>query len=794
MSQSRFGPSNNTSLGHSPSTLSRRRTVEQLGAPAHQEGYNDATNSPPPGPPRAPRTQWQPTPDRSRKILQVFLDLTPLPTEVIYIILNYARYFCRTHERRLETISVRAPSFTEQFVSRSNGSLLYLRSPTLGQRPLQKLIFVINHEVSFPWAEPSGRTNTSPCAWFEACRYRWRTRRHSVPPPQLRFATAKPSTTQWEEVPGSREILMLETTRGRHTLVTSLSYAESALLQNLLPGEKVGVLAIAGRGTSVIHVKYRFTVSHEPVADWNGGDAADVITKHDERLIGLSAYIVLPSAEDHSEISSASIHYHKNVAALDMLLWTLGRSILSHLQVRRVSGWLLVIRTDWLPSRGRIKPASTNVFATKMVSPHSWLPSQTRTKVHLGTWRLFFSYNICKLQHDNSQRPPLTQFNGTYCLRRPRLEQPEPAWYATRMPHVLKFWSSYWPSTGSISFVSVLLLFAIIGIKYHRASPARRKELFKSHIDVYMFNLFVSELLMSIGGILDVKWAHETQVYCGGYCDVQASFQYLGKTAISIWTLAITIHTGWSVVRAKRLDFRPRFCFGVVVAVWMYVFSFEFGPYVSANPANEDDPSNYFAPTPFCGVGNILVYVPLFLILRRGIVLSNDSDSQSIESYTAPLPPRADTVSFDDASIQSTEDDEAVRNDCWKMLYYPAAYTILVLPLSVVRWVAFANPHFPDSHLASMRSLATAQMTFHVLYRLSGVINVALVLGTRPEVLLLGERCENGEGHPRGADGEKITGGAALPNQRINATQPMERVKESETGFGGPAVHLGGEN
>ncbi|KAG8732035.1 hypothetical protein FRC12_019459 [Ceratobasidium sp. 428] len=256
MSQSRSNghPNIPTSFRRHSPTLPRRRTVEQLGALADQERYDDDTDSRTPGSSRALRIHWQPAPDRSRRILQAFLELTPLPLEIIHIILNYAHYFCRTYERRLETISVRAPSFTEQFISRSNGSLLYLRSPTLGQHPLQKLVFVINHEVSFPWAESSARTNASPCAWFEACRYRRRPRRHSVPPPQLRFATAKPNTTQWEEVPGSRELLMLETTRGRHTLVTSLSYAESALLQNLQPGEKVGILAIAGRGTSVAHV------------------------------------------------------------------------------------------------------------------------------------------------------------------------------------------------------------------------------------------------------------------------------------------------------------------------------------------------------------------------------------------------------------------------------------------------------------------------------------------------------------------------------------------------------------
>lgn len=47
---------------------------------------------------------------------------------------------------------------------------------------------------------------------------------------------------------------MIETTRGRHTLVTSLTHEDSALVRDLQPGEKLGVLAIAGRGTSVTHI------------------------------------------------------------------------------------------------------------------------------------------------------------------------------------------------------------------------------------------------------------------------------------------------------------------------------------------------------------------------------------------------------------------------------------------------------------------------------------------------------------------------------------------------------------
>ncbi|KAG9075641.1 hypothetical protein FRC06_009972, partial [Ceratobasidium sp. 370] len=307
---------------------------------------------------------------------------------------------------------------------------------------------------------------------------------------------------------------------------------------------------------------------------------------------------------------------------------------------------------------------------------------------------------------------------------------------------------------GSISFISVLVLFAIIALKYHKANSARRRELFKSHVDVYMFNLFLSELLMSLGGVLDAKWARETQVYCGGYCDAQASLQFLGETSVSIWTLAITLHTARCATHARRSDFRPWFCFSIVAAVWIYVFAFNFGAYRSVNSIDNDDPANYFAPTPFwcwigpahgakkyaeyiwlwlAGAGNIVVYVPLFLLLRG--------------------------------------EEGELREHCWKMLYYPAAYTILVLPLSVVRWMTFTKPSLADPQLPSMASLATAQMTFHALYRLSGVINVALVLGTRPGVLLLDEEGDQ----PQPADGERNADNNSLLERQVNAGQPMEQ-------------------
>ncbi|KAG9087933.1 hypothetical protein FRC07_012708, partial [Ceratobasidium sp. 392] len=233
---------------------------------------------------------------------------------------------------------------------------------------------------------------------------------------------------------------------------------------------------------------------------------------------------------------------------------------------------------------------------------------------------------------------------------------------------------------------------------------------------------------MSLGGIFDGKWANEMQVSCGGYCDAQASLQFLGETSVSIWTLAITTHTWYSVVYARRVYLRPLYSVGIVAAVWIYVFAFNFGAYKSVSPADDEDPTNFFAPTPFwcwispkykghrfaeyiwlwiAGVGNIVVYVPLFLLLRRHLILAREGNFLSAKWYWTPPPPRK--IKSDSSSdLEDGEaDSEDVRNHCWKMLYYPLAYTILVLPLSVVRWMNFADPGLDP---LTMTSLGTATM------------------------------------------------------------------------------------
>jgi hypothetical protein len=63
-----------------------------------------------------------------------------------------------------------------------------------------------------------------------------------------------------------------------------------------------------------------------------------------------------------------------------------------------------------------------------------------------------------------------------------------------------------------------------------------------------------------------------------------------------------------------------------------------------------------------------------------------------------------------------------------------------------MRW---AVPRSREIHLPEYASAAAAMLFFRFLFRLSGFVNVVLILWTRPNVLLFGSNGELAAGDPR---------------------------------------------
>ena len=80
--------------------------------------------------------------------------------------------------------------------------------------------------------------------------------------------------------------------------------------------------------------------------------------------------------------------------------------------------------------------------------------------------------------------------------------------------------------------------------------------------------------------------------------------------------------------------------------------------------------------------------------------------------------------------------DTTLRSEYNILARYPVVYAVLILPLSVARWIGFVQETRGDrkNHVPP-----TALLSVQVIYCLSGLANVILFFLTRPNLLLFGK-------------------------------------------------------
>ncbi|KAF8274448.1 hypothetical protein EI94DRAFT_1713448 [Lactarius quietus] len=254
-----------------------------------------------------------------------------------------------------------------------------------------------------------------------------------------------------------------------------------------------------------------------------------------------------------------------------------------------------------------------------------------------------------------------------------------------------------------ISLAAVIVVFVLIGrnvLRYRRALPNGNWKLLRLPADIYMLSLFVYDILQALGGILDVRWAHNGIVAVGPYCTAQGIIQQTGQLGVALITLIITVHT--FVVAFWNVGSRARhFAFGVVALASLFI-SLWVG---IGNGIHK----NLVTPTPYwCWIGPeyklerlageyVWMWITLFVSVIVNISLY----------FWSRRPGRLS------GNLQS-------------MLLYPLAYSLMILPLSIARWSLFNN-----------KKVSSAATFFGVsLFNFSGAINVLLFLVVRPELLL----------------------------------------------------------
>ncbi|KAF8274449.1 hypothetical protein EI94DRAFT_1713454 [Lactarius quietus] len=279
-----------------------------------------------------------------------------------------------------------------------------------------------------------------------------------------------------------------------------------------------------------------------------------------------------------------------------------------------------------------------------------------------------------------------------------------------------------------LSIIAVIFIFVLIGrnmLRYRTALPKGGWKLLKSPADIYMLSLFVYDLLQALGSVLNIRWAHNGIVTTGSFCKAQGIIQQIGELGVALITLILTIYTFvvaiWNVgSQAHHL------AIGIVSLATLFIaFWVGFGNHYK----------NFETPTPYwCWVGPSSKfrlerlageYVWMWIALLASVILY-----VSLYFWTR---------GHLSVNLKS-------------MLFYPLAYSLMILPLSIARWLEFDGKSVPSA----------ATFFGSSVFCLSGAINVLLFLTTRPQLLLFSPPDEFSE--PEGTELQPATDFAVFPD------------------------------
>jgi len=251
--------------------------------------------------------------------------------------------------------------------------------------------------------------------------------------------------------------------------------------------------------------------------------------------------------------------------------------------------------------------------------------------------------------------------------------------------------------------------------------------LFQGPTDIYMFSLFVFDFFQAMGGVFDLRWAHNGIVTTGHYCTTQGIVQQIGELGVALITLLLAIHTFVAALWQVGLEARG-VAWGLVGSACVFVTL-----WVSVGASIH---KNYEMPSPYwCWISSHYSrerlageYIWLWVALFASVFLYPPLYFWAKGRLSIPKGRWWWPTLQESKSNQGIEYEQ--RRAALAMLFYPIAYSVIVLPLSVTRWLQFSK--FNNHH-----HVPSAATFFGViLFNLSGAINVLLFLIFKPGLLL----------------------------------------------------------
>ncbi|KAI0635295.1 hypothetical protein C8Q77DRAFT_1107253 [Trametes polyzona] len=269
---------------------------------------------------------------------------------------------------------------------------------------------------------------------------------------------------------------------------------------------------------------------------------------------------------------------------------------------------------------------------------------------------------------------------------------------------------------------------AVVPILLNMAWRRRTLHLRNTRIVPFFVSLLVANALQCIGTLMNGRWAIQGKVVDGPFCRAQGGIKQAGNVAMALWSFTLSLHV--FMLLFSRITLSKTFSSVLLFLGWYLIaFVVAIGPLA----IEQHNRGPYFGPTGYwCWITAKYPLEQLYL----EYFLEFLSAGLSFFLYTAVLLRVRGNLTRTSGrwSLRFVPHGErwvlAIRRDAVdghmmqvaaRMVWYPVAYAILVLPVTIARFVMFSGHDVP------FRATIFADFVFN----LQGVANVLLFLATR---------------------------------------------------------------
>jgi len=278
--------------------------------------------------------------------------------------------------------------------------------------------------------------------------------------------------------------------------------------------------------------------------------------------------------------------------------------------------------------------------------------------------------------------------------------------------------------TSALSLIAASGLLLAIGVSWWNTRKSKDPHLFvRTGVAPYFVSMLICDVFQSVGSIMNARWVQSSSVHVGAFCTSQAVIKHIADIGVAIWALVIAFHTFFLLF------------FGVTIPRWAALTAV-----VSANaiiillvclgPTVLDSKTR----GPFYGISGYWCWITdeykteritmAYMIMFLSAILS-------FILYTLVFLRMRGNIVVNGLYIRF----RLVKNENWrgrlfaqsyalkvarKMLLYPVAYTVVILPIAVARFCEWSERSVPF----------TVTIFSDVVFLLSGVVNVLLFCAT----------------------------------------------------------------